>query len=215
MYYKKLNQESFLKPKNFDTNEAIRVDLVDLPQLTQKQKEDMDLTKKVNPNLTAKTKSQKKVKKVILPSKKSNRLSSLRDRLRSEQIRKQAIEKLGGAEDERAPIRGNKLSKGHSASGDVGQAGDLYKVRLKDHVRRYWNVPQWMRSKDLKATVLVKLTPDGRVLSTQFVRRSGSAQFDKEIVTTIERSEPVPPPPKELRRYFIEEGIEWDFQGNE
>ena len=206
-----------IKPDNFHANEAIRVDLVDLPQLTQQQKENIDLTKKVNPKLTSpKGKSTKKKNMVKAPSAGTSRLKSLRERLRSENIRNQVIAKLkAGEEVGRPAIRGNKLSEGHAAAGNVGQAGDLYKVRLKDHVRRYWNVPQWMRSKDLKATVLVKLTPDGRILTTQFVNRSGSAKFDAEVVNTIERSEPVPPPPQELRRYFIEEGIEWDFQGNQ
>ena len=76
---------------------------------------------------------------------------------------------------------------------------------------KYWKMPTWLSGRKLKAKVLVKLTPQGRILSTDFVERSGNPDFDLEVLKAIERADPVPAPPKDLADHFLANGEIWDF----
>lgn len=75
--------------------------------------------------------------------------------------------------------------------------------KAKIHVRRAWVVPPGFRAEALETHVVVELDASGAVVgSPRVVRRSGNPWFDEGVVRGIEKSSPLPPPPR---------AGEWDF----
>ena len=75
--------------------------------------------------------------------------------------------------------------------------------KAKIHVRRAWVVPPGFRAEALETHVVVELDASGAVVGQpRIVRRSGNPWFDEGVVRGIEKSSPLPPPPR---------AGEWDF----
>jgi TonB family protein len=58
----------------------------------------------------------------------------------------------------------------------------------------------------LKATVVLHIGPDGRILSWSFESRSGSAAFDDALERAI-RQALLPPPPADMRDRYRSLGL--------
>jgi TonB family protein len=142
------------------------------------------------------------------------RLEDLRASLRVEDRRRQLMQELKGPVKEgegRIPLQGNILSEGYSVTGDVASDMDVYQGHLKAHLRKTWNLPAWMQASNLSARVLVKLAPNGRILSQEFLRVSGNPEFDRYVAEALKNAEPFPQPPPSLQRTVMEQGVEWGF----
>jgi colicin import membrane protein len=75
--------------------------------------------------------------------------------------------------------------------------------KAKIHVRSAWVVPPGFRDQALETRVVVELDAAGAVVGQpRIVRRSGNPWFDEGVVRGIEKSSPLPPPPR---------AGEWDF----
>jgi TonB family protein len=75
--------------------------------------------------------------------------------------------------------------------------------RAKIHVRRNWVVPPGFRTQALEAHVEVDLDASGGVRGTpRLSRRSGNPWYDEGVISAIQKSSPLPPPP---------EAGKWDF----
>lgn len=215
------------------TKSAIRVDMVDLPSLKPQDMMNIDATQKVG-KIEAPSKKEKEIEKElpkVKPSdtamldrtrdakdslkkeKKVDRLKALRDSLRADNRRRELSQKLKGETSPggRPVLAGNILSEGDSVSGDMATLIDAYNGKVKAHLRQNWNVPGWMTTGKLKARVLVKVAPDGRILSQQFLQKSGNAEFDGYVSKALEMANPFPPPPEHLKRIYMEDGLEWGF----
>ena len=142
----------------------------------------------------------------------AQRIKDLQARLRNDQKRRDLIDKLKKKSgDGRVALGGNIKSEGYSLTGDLATAADAYTGKARAHVFHNWNVPPWMNSSNLSATILVKIGPDGRVLTKKFQKRSGNTEFDNYVERAIDLSDPLPAPPEELKNTFMEEGIVWGF----
>ncbi len=146
------------------------------------------------------------------------RLEELRASLRVEQRRKELLDEIKGndkgvgtGDGGRPALSGNILSQGYSVTGDVATDMDVFQGHLKAHLRKSWNLPGWMEASNLSARVVVKLAPNGRILSQSFLKQSGNEEFDRYVSQAIKNAEPYPQPPPSLQRIVMEEGIEWGF----
>ena len=218
-----------------EVRSAIRVDMVDLPKLKLTDLQNVDLTKEVDSNAGAEKKPEeaapsptamidktktppkedpKKVAKDSESGKKAHdRIKELQERMRGEQRRREMIAKLkaGKSGEGRQALGGNIVSEGYSTSGDVATDVDVYNGKARAHVQRHWNVPGWMQASKLRARILVKIAPDGRVVSKDFLTRSGNVEFDHYVDRSIEMADPFPAPPETLKRTYMEDGVEWGF----
>jgi TonB family protein len=220
---------------------AIRVDLVGLPELTLQELQNIDPTEEMGnapkveepaakeevvvppPSETAmkmqskeddtkalsKADAQKKVDEA-----QKKRLADLRASLRVEQRRKELLKELKGEAGEgqgRMPLAGNIVSQGYSVTGDVADDMDIFQGHLKAHLRKTWSLPGWMQASNLSARVIVKLAPTGKVLSQEFIKKSGNEEFDRYVSQALKDAEPYPAPPPSLQRLIMEQGIEWGF----
>lgn len=214
------------------TKSAIRVDMVDLPALKPQDLAQVDASEKVGklpepvkakeekiptpkPSETAMVDRSRddKGKKENAKKNAADRLKALRDSMRADARRRELTQKLKGetAEGGRPVLAGNVVSEGDSTSGDLATLVDAYNGKVKAHLRQNWNVPGWMTTGKLKARVLVRIAPDGRVLEKQFLQKSGNAEFDGYVQKAIDASNPFPPPPEHLKRVYMEDGLEWGF----
>ncbi len=112
---------------------------------------------------------------------------------------------------------GSKGRSGYSGPPGSGQAATTalkqYKALVAQHIGRFWILPEgqvWTR--ELRATVLIKVRLDGIVTATTLETSSGSGQFDKFVLQTIKEASPLPPFPQEiphlpLRLHFYPEGM--------
>ncbi len=218
--------------KRKEKRNAIRVDVVDLPskriydlkKIDPSQKPDLKTpAKKAEEKAKADSKKmllpddQKKKAKVEKKSKKKSassrkeRLKKIQERLAADERRKKLMEKLKGEAGGRPVLEGNIVSEGLSVTGDVATDHETYIARVKAHLLKNWNPEEWMRASNLAASVLVKISSSGRVLSKTFVRKSGNDEYDQSIITAIDLADPFPKPTEESRIRAIEEGIECGF----
>lgn len=75
--------------------------------------------------------------------------------------------------------------------------------KAKVHVRSAWVVPPGFRREALETRVVVELDASGAVIGEpRITQRSGNPWYDEGVVRGIEKSSPLPPPPR---------AGEWDF----
>ena len=83
-----------------------------------------------------------------------------------------------------------------------------YQIALKDHVKKGW---RWLPgSKNLRASVLIRMQPNGRIQDVRIEVSSGNSQFDESVVRAVRKADPVPPPPPELYSEFSSVRIRFD-----
>ena len=76
--------------------------------------------------------------------------------------------------------------------------------RAKIHVRKNWIVPPGFRIQALEAQVQVDLGSGGRVRGTPRVTKaSGNPWYDEGVISAIQKSSPLPPPPEAGKWTFV------------
>jgi TonB family protein len=105
-------------------------------------------------------------------------------------------------------MKGNKLSKGSSIAEDARESSEeSYFDLLKDRLQENWSLPPWIARQNLSAQVEIRIDAHGNLAQIQFVRPSGSPQFDEAVKKTIQMSQPFPTPPEEVRLSLQKHGI--------
>ncbi len=95
--------------------------------------------------------------------------------------------------------------------GDASEAGagDQYLALVERSLRESYVLPATISERDrmhLKATVVLFLEADGRVVRYAFESKSGNGAFDAALERAI-RAARIPPPPTELRQKYRSEGL--------
>jgi len=101
-----------------------------------------------------------------------------------------------------------------------------YQARLLQKIGEYWQVPQTIPDRELealfgKATVYVRLSDEGHIVSYDFRRRTSNGQFNRSIERVLRQfqasggghSLPLPEKP-DVRRAVLEQGLQlrqWRF----
>ena len=219
---------------------SIRVDVVDLPTLKLSDLGKVDLTKSPKivtkdkkPEAVKKPETVKK-DQMVLEEKKQKESSAKQKALKAKALEEadelkrlqelQATlsesylkdESLKSAQDNagegRELLAGNIKSQGYSATGDIATQKDAYQAEIRMHFSKFWSAPAWMKaSGKYSAKILVRLAPDGRVLSQEFLERSGSTEYDELAAMAVGDASPFPMPPKDLVRNVMEDGIVCGF----
>jgi len=224
--------------KNLRPKKSIRVDVVDLPSLKFNELHKVDLTKEVEKTAPAEKAKEAVVEApkpnpnaMVLPSDKNKkaaakeapktasqkRLEEIQKNLRAEAKRQEILnkykqeQKKSGSEDARPALGGNIISKGGSVQGDVANEADEFTATIQTHVRKFWKAPPWSAGQSYKVRVVVKLAPNGRVLSKSVSRSSGRPEFDASALEAVEAADPFPPAPEFFKRIIMNEGIECGF----
>jgi colicin import membrane protein len=94
-----------------------------------------------------------------------------------------------------------------------GVADKLYKMQVETWIKNNWAYPVARGDSDkLEAIIVLKVSQDGTILDTRFVKRSDDSLFDKSVLQAIEKSKKVPPLPKGLNKSYEEIEIHFNLK---
>ncbi len=96
---------------------------------------------------------------------------------------------------------------------DSASEGDRYLALVHGALRSVYVVPATISERErlhLKATVILFLEPNGRVVDFRFESRSGNPAYDAALERAIKAAR-IPPPPAELREQFRRSGFGVNF----
>lgn len=232
---------SFFTKPQLNLSEAIRVDMVglpekynpaqksnDLPEKIEKQPEPVVETKpeekKPEPKAEAKPEEKKPEPKAEAKNKADTDAVNVN---KSKQKQKEALAKLKKmsaidkirqqVQNEKAAdaaakvLKGRVLSKGTSPTGLDKIQSENYLVQLDALIKSKWALPQWLIGKPLKTKILVKILPDGRVADRKIVQSSGNPTYDEYCIQAIEKAAPFPQVPAKFTEIYSEDGVLFGF----
>jgi len=105
-------------------------------------------------------------------------------------------------------IRGNKISKGSSLSGDAIESDVAsYYDSIRDRLQNNWEIPIWFKNQGFSAKVQIFIDRSGRLRNFRFIKPSGNAQFDDAVKRTVSESQPFPVPPDDVVSTVLVDGI--------
>ena len=138
------------------------------------------------------TKIQKRVKERKNEAILAERLSALKQKVRSKQ------KEAGGQ------ARSARPGAGREASDEVLR---LYIGRLMNAVREHWSFPEHLyEGESLKAVVVIRIADDGRLIKAWFEQKSGKTSFDQSTMRAVKTSN-IPSLPMALRPGPLEIGL--------
>ncbi len=103
---------------------------------------------------------------------------------------------------------GNGQGQGRGSGSGLGGWGgrldlaaiEFYKSNIiPDRINRNWALSEHLleRRFGLKAILVIKIMPDGRIEDAQFEQQSGDRYFDDSVLRAVMKSNPLPAPPRE------------------
>ena len=112
-------------------------------------------------------------------------------------IKKQLVERSTAAKADRIAPDAPAPSSGASAAA----AAASYRSTLASHLQRFKRYPDGSRAKGEQGTtsLSITVTRNGRVTSSRLVRSSGFASLDQATMELIQRAQPLPSFPPEMR----------------
>lgn len=224
---------SFFTKPHINLSEAIRVDVVGLPEKYNPAKKSNDLPEKIEkpaepalPDAPAEvkepvTKTEPKADAKVKPQKDAVNLEKSKQKQKAalEKLKKMsAIEKIRqqvqndkSAEATQKALKGRILAKGTSPTGLDRIQSENYLVQLDALIKSKWALPQWLIGKPLKTKILVKIQPNGQVGSAKVVQTSGNSTYDEYCLQAIEKATPFPKVPEKFTEIFSEDGVLFGF----
>ena len=206
------------RPKSIEIKEAIRVDMVGLPDIKRPQaparqkpqkETKKSAPKKPKPKPPKPKKPEPKKPKVKKELKKVEKTKAKPNPQQTKTAQSQAIENL---REEKPRYAGEQISKGESQEGEVSALLiSAYSARIRAHLNRNWNIPQFLADKNLRATMVIYINKLGQVTRIELEKTSGDESFDQIVIETIRISSPLPEPPQELIYSLSREGIGFNF----
>ena len=169
--------------------------------------------------------SSKQKDTVNISKRTTKRISSKpkKDQVSSNQLLDRAISKIEKGKTEKgtdyidrtiASIDKKAGSSG-AGTGEKGASGgnlaiNMYRMKVDALIKSHWSYSDTIgNQKKPEATVLVKISRDGTVLETGFIRPSKNDKFDESVLKAIEKAKPLPALPEGYKGNYGE--IEIDF----
>ncbi len=218
----------FSKKTTLDLSQAIRVDMVGLPdkidskKLPDKIKElPVPISKpeakrlieklpekvkvqpiKPDPNVIDLKKNKNKQKEALEKLKKSSAIDKIKQELKSEDAQNKIHD-----EANKAIIKGRVVSAGTTLSGLDKIEANTYLQEIDQLVKQQWALPQWLMNKPLKSQVLVKFSSNGQIISRVIMRSSGEPSYDNYCLQAVDQAAPFPKVPEKFTEKFGVDGV--------
>jgi len=228
---------AFFDPEPIDFSQAVRVDIVGLPDKIANPPPKAETNENAKPALPEKQVAEEKTEPVkpkpAKPEAKAPKVAKPEginlEKTKSQQ--QSAIEKLkamaalekikddvnhekskpvpGTGKDKNGAtkVKGNVLSPGSALTGLTKLQHDSYAADLDKHIKQNWSLPEWLANRDFKAQARVFCDAHGNILGRKIVKSSGNQSYDDEVLATIDRSAPFPPPPEKFEAIVSTDGI--------
>jgi len=187
--------------------EPINIDVVGMPNVLKK-----DLA-----SLNEQTKEVKIKPEMALPSKvkisakKDSLISKIKDAVQEEQNYLAKIKIIKGLQVQKGVAGGTSMSStGTGGSGTETVQANPYFHTVKQYVRNYWKVPNWMKPEGLNVIVVVAIEDDGSISEVGISQSSGNADFDALALSAVKSAAPFPTPPVSVRE-TLRSGVKLSF----
>lgn len=229
-------QATFFTEAPIQFEQAIRVDMVGLPDKPQAQLPPAptaepaapakpEMPKKevappvakvepVKPKLIPKAKDPEAINLDHSKSKQKQALAKLKQMEALEEIQNQidtdAKKKVAHAATQ-VKYKGNVLNSGTELTGINKLQADNYYADVYNHIMNNWTAPAYYKNRNLKTHVMVRFDENGNVLSKDIVKSSGNPAFDELVLNAIQKSSPVPAPPAKFSKIASVEGFLFRF----
>lgn len=207
---------------------TLRVDIVGLPDVLKKDLKNQPATKEISQILKKAEQDAEKIKPKKLPPMKKEIAEpdemALHPKQASKETEKAREKRLKAAldrmkalaeiqrETSAPPVKGNKISKGTSLSGDARESDQAnYYDTVRARLQENWALPVYLSRQNFSAKVLVYIDSGGRLHGYRFVQGSGNSQFDTYVKKALEESAPFPAPPEEFASAVLVNGITFGF----
>ena len=105
-------------------------------------------------------------------------------------------------------------SYGTSRSTAVLLLEQRFGIQVYDCIKAHYHVLglDAARVHGRKATLLVRVRPDGSIFDVRSLEKSGVLIFDEAVLRAVQECKRVPPPPEEIRKNMYQHGIEILFE---
>jgi colicin import membrane protein len=110
-----------------------------------------------------------------------------------------------------APIKGNQISHGASLSGVIRLEQQGYLQTIDGAVKSHWNLPGFLSTANLTARARLFIDAKGVVTKRTLTQSSHNDIYDQRVLSAIDTSSPLPPPPASLVNILETDGIELEF----
>ena len=96
-----------------------------------------------------------------------------------------------------------------------GELIDIYRTEVAFTINKHWAFSEQLAGgeKNLVASVVFKVMPDGSIEGVFFTERSGNAYLDDSALKAIVKSSPVRPLPEKLNVPYVEMGVRFTPKG--
>ena len=182
----------FLWDKKIDLEKSLRVDLVALPDILAKDQQQVPKTGTIPKSRTKSLKRQRqqddKAFRKFLQKRQKNRADLSKNE--SDQL-----------------VRGNILSLGTHLKGIDKIKYNRYLDKIDLSVKQKFLIPEWLRNKDLRAQVEIKINPAGRVVDKKIIQSSGNEVYDRLVLRVVDEASPFPPPPYRFKQILLLQGL--------
>lgn len=97
-----------------------------------------------------------------------------------------------------------------SAGGKRNVIENQYYASVFSSLQPHWKLPEYKAwDKDLVATVVIRVTSDGRIIDQFFEKKSGDRLFDQFVLKALQDGSPLPPIPAALNKNNLELGLKF------
>jgi len=177
--------------------EPINIDVVGMPNILKKDIASLNkdvVEEKVKPEMTLLEKTKNSLQKDSLVSK-------IKDAVQEEQNYLAKIKIIKGLQAQKGVAGGTSMNSTGTGGGESTEAvqANPYFHTIKQYVRNYWKIPNWMKPDGLNALVVVKIADDGNISEASISQSSGNADFDALALNAVKNAAPFPTPPVSVR----------------
>lgn len=225
-------QVVFYPNEALNLSQAIRVDMIDLPEkivsqplpedppaLAKKekdlpQKEEKPIEKEPLKEPTLKALPEKKAKPTEdtvnvnkVKSKQKEALNKLKAASAIEKLKKEMEESKAAESKPKQVFKGRILSAGTAITGLDKLQSDSYLSQVDGRIKAHWTLPQWLIDKPLRARVHIKIDENGNIIYKRISQSSGNQIYDDYCLSAVDKASPLPKVPEKFSAVFKIDGV--------
>ena len=142
------------------------------------------------------------------------RLKEIQERVREKKEEAYLAKRLRALEKKVEASQPPVSARGSGPSSGENEALRRYFTMVWAIIRENWILPtELLKGKNLRATVVLRVSDNGKILKTWFEKRSGDAVFDQSVKKAIDAVKSLPPIPKGLGPGPVEIGVNFKPEG--
>ncbi len=195
--------------------QPINIDVVGLPNILKK---DLALVNKEEAKEGAEETVAPKKAEMSLPDKenknieekKSSLIAKVKDSVKQDQSYLTKIKIIKGLRSQKGVSGGTSMSSGGIGVSSDSVHANPYFQTIKEYVRNYWRIPNWINAEGLNTLLTLKVSGNGEISDLAVSKSSGNQEFDDLALNSVKNAAPFPPPPISVRE-ILESGVILSF----